>query len=174
MMQAPPIPASRGGPLPLLSTNQLTPSLVTPTMQDPLTLASTRGLLPLSSPTQPTLSSSTQSVPDIGPSVWRPLPEDYQELLYLHRFNGPYQTWSEIPQPESDSRTGVRKHTGGSISFTEMIMKWQKDLIERFSRNKYLEELHKHQKKGEKKGKSIKRPRKMLKCQILLCPIISI
>ncbi|KAI5653294.1 hypothetical protein M9H77_30481 [Catharanthus roseus] len=202
MTQALLTPASIGAPLPLLSTSQTTPSLALPMMQDPPIPTSTRGPLPLpflSQPTpspappmmqdppitsQPSASKSTQSVPDIGPLAWRSPPGDFWELLYLHvnqsGSKGPYHTRSEIPQPELDSRTGmmgIGKHTGDSISFTETIVKWQKDLTERFSRRKYIEELHKHQ-KGEKKGernftRSKGRPRMMLRRRVQLCPVIS-
>ncbi|KAI5666525.1 hypothetical protein M9H77_16378 [Catharanthus roseus] len=67
--------------------------------------------------------------------------------IFQERFNGLYHTWNRTQGQRA------RKHTGGSISFTEKIMIWQKDLTERFSWSKYLEELHKHQKR-EKKGKA--------------------
>ncbi|KAI5654567.1 hypothetical protein M9H77_31754 [Catharanthus roseus] len=60
--------------------------------------------------------------------------------------------WAEMNRTQRQGGQGPEKHTDGSISFIEMIVKWQKDLIERFSRSKYLEELHQHQnekKKGE-------------------------
>ncbi|KAI5664768.1 hypothetical protein M9H77_24091 [Catharanthus roseus] len=44
---------------------------------------------------------------------------------------------------------GFGKHTGGSISCTKMIVKW--DLTKRLSLSKYLEELHKHQKREKKR-----------------------
>ncbi|KAI5667164.1 hypothetical protein M9H77_17017 [Catharanthus roseus] len=71
MMQAPRTPTSTGGPLPLSSTSQPTPSPVPPMTQDQ------RHLLAL----QPSLRAATTAI--------------FQE-----RFNGPYHTWAEIPQPK--------------------------------------------------------------------------
>ncbi|KAI5656718.1 hypothetical protein M9H77_25511 [Catharanthus roseus] len=196
MTLAPPTPTSTTALLPLLSTSQLTPSSAPLMMQDPSALDP---LMMQDPPTtsQSYASQSTQSVPDIDPSAWRPPLGDSRELLYLHvnqvathitaifqeQFNGPYHTWSKIPQLGG---WGAGKHMGGSFSFTEMIMKW--DLTQRFSKSKYLEELHKHQ-KGEKKGEDLnslnilfcrrnfkrseERPRRILRRQVLLCPMIS-
>ncbi|KAI5682312.1 hypothetical protein M9H77_03540 [Catharanthus roseus] len=57
-------------------------------------------------------------------------------------------------KPGGQGGRGAEKHTGGSILFTEIIVKWQKDLTKKFSRSKYLEELQKHQKR-EKKGEYV-------------------
>ncbi|KAI5663950.1 hypothetical protein M9H77_23273 [Catharanthus roseus] len=73
----------------------------------------------------------------------------YIKAVFQEWFNGPYHTWNRT---QGQRGWGAEKHKGGSISFTETIVKWQKDLIERFSWSKYLKELHKHQKE-RRRGK---------------------
>ncbi|KAI5666641.1 hypothetical protein M9H77_16494 [Catharanthus roseus] len=53
-----------------------------------------------------------------------------------------------------DGARGERKHTDGSISFIEHQFKRQVDLIERFSKSRYLEDLYKHQTR-DKKGQCV-------------------
>ncbi|KAI5683221.1 hypothetical protein M9H77_04449 [Catharanthus roseus] len=62
---------------------------------------------------------------------------------------------------------GAGKHTGDSLSFTETIVRWQKDFTKKFPRSKYIEELHKHQKREKKEERNFtrsrRRPRRMLR-----------
>ncbi|KAI5650024.1 hypothetical protein M9H77_36029 [Catharanthus roseus] len=121
---APPTPASTGGPLYLLSTSQPTLS-----QAPPMTVANMGSHLVLPSPTYP-----------------------LQEPL-------PTSQLSSRSSPTSLTTLSLRSRRRSKICGGESFRKngnpfvcvlQQKDLTERFTQSKYLEELHKHQ-KGEKK-----------------------
>ncbi|KAI5671716.1 hypothetical protein M9H77_12080 [Catharanthus roseus] len=150
---------------------------------------------------KPSASQSTQSVPDICLSAWRPPLRDSRELLYFpinHPLREPPPTSQLSSRSGSMSLTtlGLRSRSRSKICDGESFrghrgsirdtglrcgitgipllikpssnrirgtrLKDMEDgefgsthnLIERFSRNKYLEELHKHE-KGEKKGEYV-------------------
>ncbi|KAI5677126.1 hypothetical protein M9H77_08076 [Catharanthus roseus] len=78
----------------------------------------------------------------------------------------PEMFWEKMMKNKNEGRRVSRaeKHTSGSISFTKQISKkvitvlfflQQADLSERFSKSKYLEELHKN-KKWDKTGQYLR------------------